>query len=1518
VNRAGKDIAVIGMGCRFPDADSGAALFRNLLHNRDSVREIPLARWNAQALYQPPTHAAHEGPSISSKWGGFIDGVELFDSRFFKILPTEAELLDPQQKLFLTCSWEALEDAGYARRSATAGKPIGVYAGVTWSEFSLYANEYGYLHNRYRGAGSLYWGIPNRVSYFFDFTGPSLAIDTACSSSLVALHLAVQSLQSGETSMALAGGVNLNLHPAKYLFLSGSNFLSTEGKCRGFGEGGSGYVPSEGVAVLVLKPLAAAVAEGDRIYGVIRGTATNHGGKATGYTVPNPRAHSEVIAAALQRARVTARDISYVECHGTGTDLGDPIEIAGLRMAFEAATRDRNFCGIGTVKSNIGHCEAAAGVAGLIKVLHGMRAGTLPATLHAQEPNRKIDFANSPFYLVQQNRSWRTDGSALFAGVSSFGAGGSNGHCIVQSYAAQPAAVKTARVPRKSAHAPMPQFVPISALNPERTHAYCAELLKYLRVHESAADEPALIDLVHTLQQRESFEHRVAFVAPSLGALKLLLAQYLDDDTPRSVLDAPDADPAQTTAAALWVEGGLKLQDLPRNPASRLLSLPTYAFERVRSWLHTEPTLYARSATDAVLRPLHPLLDENLSVAALGAFAKTLRRDEYFLDEHWVEGDPVLPGVCLMEMVGAAARIYLQQPQVGALALSDVWFLEPVALRADDGAALAALRVEVQFTQSTDHLRFDVLSRGGTLRHTSGKLRTVAAAAPLPLDLAQIAAGCTHAVAPVAFYARFGRSGIVQKGCFQVVTDFRCDTHQAIVQLRLDERFAGDLQYAMNPTLLDGAVQAAMFHVFVQQPETATILPFQVGALIQYRPLEADLTVVASRIHLPSKKYEISLCNRRGDVLAQFQDFVLREHRDKRQALRPLLFAVEQILRQQIAQASTAAARPQAPESTAALQTTACLLLAAPLQAEVLPPHNSSVAWTSLALPSAVADASVFSALTHWIQSQSGLAQVAIVFDADATLASPEAQHADAFAVLSRHARTLFDAAQSIAAANRPADVIVAVCGTGPLRGALAQAGAAMLKCLNAELPKQRWRLLELCAPVARAAVRETLAAEFIGAASAARITYQDGQRLLEVLRELPLQQPAAVLPAAPEAWIVTGGGGRLGMMAAQLLLAAGKHVVLLGRSLLDEAKTLALEAAAAAGRSIAAAPDAGWRYLQCDLTDRRAVAAAVDSAVWRHRSSWGIVHCAGQIQDGAFVQKKWRSVEQVLRAKAESLLLLAECLAEQDVRRLCLFSSLTSLFGNRGQTDYAFANGVLDGFAALAHHVFRSRPGVTVMHWPYWEEGGMRIATDKLGAYADTFLTQALPTAVGLELLTWMLHGEVPQGDRSVAVERAGVVYSDAGLAQLQERLLLKPAPESLPVAPRHDRQPGNQQPSDGEGVAGPQEFGQQEVGQRDKAAEGAPPAGTRMQVQRYLLQFFERQLKLSLTDEDLHLPFAELGVDSIAQMDLINKLERENRFSEIPQSLLVENTTLASLTEFFLEHHRHADYSVRDYSLG
>ena len=695
------DIAIIGIGCRFPDADNGERFFRNLLDNKDSVTEIPAERWSYEDLYAAPP-GEHR---LTAKWGGFLSDISSFDARFFKILPSEAELLDPQQKLFLTCSWEALEDAGYARRAATAGRQVGVYAGVTWNEFSLYANEYGYLHNAYKGPGSLYWGIPNRVSYFFDFAGPSIAVDTACSSSLVAIHLAAQGLRSGECEMALAGAVNLNLHPAKYLFLSGSNFLSSEGKCRGFGEGGDGYVPSEGVAVIVLKTLEAAEQAGDRIYGIIKATATNHGGNATGYTVPNPRAQAGVIHTALQQAGINPRDIGYVECHGTGTELGDPIEVAGLRMAFEKATDAKGFCGIGTVKSNIGHTEATAGLAGLIKVLYSMRHAELPATLHAEQPNRKIDFANSPFYLVKQNQPWSDQNGTRLAGISSFGAGGSNGHCIVQSYLGD----KPASKPVEAAT----YAIPISSANKERTLAYCARLKAYLEEHNASVD---LADIAFSLRRRESFAHRRVFLVDSVPALIDLLAETIKAGEGESIkaVDGALIDPCYLELqdwAQKWVGAAASLADMPIAGEGALISIPTYAFERNRSWLHASRYLY-RKPLDASLR-LHPLVDSNSSTIAGGEFNKRLHRNEYFVEEHLILDEPVLPGVCLVEMALSCGRIYLDAT---AVSLADVWFVEPVKL---GGQQALDLQVKIENREP----RFEVLTTRDGLKHVSGKLR---------------------------------------------------------------------------------------------------------------------------------------------------------------------------------------------------------------------------------------------------------------------------------------------------------------------------------------------------------------------------------------------------------------------------------------------------------------------------------------------------------------------------------------------------------------------------------------------------------------------------------------------------------------------------------------------------------------------------------------------------------------------------------------------------------------------------
>jgi thioester reductase-like protein len=429
-----QDVAVVGLAGTYPESASVDELWANLAQGKDCIREIPKERWDHERYFDESKDA--KGKSYG-KWGGFVPDADRFDASFFRISPAEAKLLDPQERLFLENAWRCLEDAGLPRR-ALEGRRVGVFAGVMWGQYQLLLSED-------RGAltapSSSYASIANRVSYFFDLHGPSMAVDTMCSSSLTAIHLACESIRRGECDVALAGGVSVATHPAKYVQLSALRFLSSDGRCRSFGEGGDGYVPGEGVGTIVLRPLGDAVENRDRIYAVIRATSVNHGGRSNGYTVPNPNAQAALIREALGKARVEPESISYVEAHGTGTALGDPIEIVALCKAFEGGGPRPRRCAIGSIKSNIGHAEAAAGIAGVTKVLLQLQHRTLVPSIHSSVLNRNIDFEATPFRVQRELAGWEhADGLPRRACVSAFGAGGANSHVVLEEWLEERAA----------------------------------------------------------------------------------------------------------------------------------------------------------------------------------------------------------------------------------------------------------------------------------------------------------------------------------------------------------------------------------------------------------------------------------------------------------------------------------------------------------------------------------------------------------------------------------------------------------------------------------------------------------------------------------------------------------------------------------------------------------------------------------------------------------------------------------------------------------------------------------------------------------------------------------------------------------------------------------------------------------------------------------------------------------------------------------------------------------------------
>jgi acyl transferase domain-containing protein len=596
----------VGLACRFPGARTATQFWDSLAEGRDLVEEI--RRWPLQAFYDPDPKRLD---CSYCKHGGLLSGIDEFDPLFFSLSPKQAELMDPRQRLFLQEAWSALEDAGYSPQ-ALAGKRCGVFVGAEGSsdyftdvrrESEAFGAEF-FLGN----SNSI---LAARIAYYLDLKGPSITIDTACSSSLVALHLACESIRRGESELALAGGVMLMTRPDAYILLSRMGMLSAQGKCRAFDAAADGFVPGEGVGVAMLKPLAQAQADGDTIYGVIKASGINQDGKSNGITAPSAASQAELEQSVYDRSAIDPATISYVEAHGTGTQLGDPVEFEALRSVFTRYTDRRQYCAVGSVKSNIGHTGAAAGIAGLIKVLLSMRHRLLPPSLHFEGSNEQIDFEASPFYLNTRLREWRGEsGLPLRAAVSSFGHSGTNAHMVIEEAPAE-------------LHAIQPQeilcLIPLSAKTEASLRQRAVELQQWLEDDGGAHN---LSDIAFTLQVgRGHFPWRLVFLVSQIPVLRERLNQWLQAGSAphcwsggakaqrsgKFPSDSPAAAPIESMEP--WAEAyssGMEVNWEALWPSRRRrISLPTYPFSRERFWL---PEASTSDASEAGIERVHEIL----------------------------------------------------------------------------------------------------------------------------------------------------------------------------------------------------------------------------------------------------------------------------------------------------------------------------------------------------------------------------------------------------------------------------------------------------------------------------------------------------------------------------------------------------------------------------------------------------------------------------------------------------------------------------------------------------------------------------------------------------------------------------------------------------------------------------------------------------------------------------------------------------------------------------------------------
>jgi len=507
-------IAIIGIGCRFPGANGPKAFWDLLKDGVDAISERPSDYRRNQGYSEQP---CIKGEKMS--WGGYLDNIDEFDAQFFGISPREAVSMDPQQRLLLEVAWEALEDAGQVPERLS-GQSVGVFVGISGCDYGTMLRTFSEM-DIYAATGNAWSVAANRISYLLNFQGASLSIDTACSSSLVAVHLACKSLQNGESTLALAGGVNLLLSPEVTDAFAKAGMLAPDGRCKTFSAEANGYVRGEGAGIVVLKSLSKALQDNDPIYALIPGSAVNQDGRSNGLTAPNGPAQEEVLREAYRRTGISPGKIQYIEAHGTGTSLGDPIEAKALGKVLATERSPENPCFIGSAKTNIGHLEAAAGIAGLIKVALAMRHRQIPASLHFDNPNPYIPFEELPLRVQTELGPWPDMSSSLLAGVSSFGFGGTNAHVVLESF--QSTSIKKHNMMNYLPKAK--QLLPISASDQEALRDLAQSYRDYI---SGEGNNFSLKDICYTAGARRGHhDHRLALVVSSKEDVADHLEMYL-------------------------------------------------------------------------------------------------------------------------------------------------------------------------------------------------------------------------------------------------------------------------------------------------------------------------------------------------------------------------------------------------------------------------------------------------------------------------------------------------------------------------------------------------------------------------------------------------------------------------------------------------------------------------------------------------------------------------------------------------------------------------------------------------------------------------------------------------------------------------------------------------------------------------------------------------------------------------------------------------------------------------------
>ncbi|HEY6391954.1 MAG TPA: type I polyketide synthase [Bryobacteraceae bacterium] len=1267
-------IAIVGMAGRFPGARSTDEFWNNLVAGMESIsrfstEELIRAGNDPDLIARPAYVPAH----------GVLDGVENFDARFFGFTPREAEITDPQHRIFLECCWEALENAAYdpLRHAGItgiyAGAGINTYllsnlisAGVAADPTSTFQAS---IHNKNDH-------LTTRVAYKLNFRGPAITVQTACSTSLVAVSLACQSLLSYQCDMALAGGVSVNVPQVRgYLYQEGGT-ASPDGRCRAFDSQAQGTIDSNGAGVVVLKRLEDALASGDHIYAVIKGVAINNdGAHKQGYTAPGVDSQAEVVAMAQAMAGFEPADVSYVEAHGTGTALGDPVEMAALMQAFSRATNNRKqYCAVGSVKTNIGHLDAAAGVAGLIKTALALQHRRIPPSLHFETPNLRIDFANSPFFVNSRLAEWESAGAPRRAGVSSFGIGGTNAHVALEQ------APDVAATPSDRPW----QLLPLSAA----TESALEKTTGNLAAHLAAHPDLTIADVSHSLQVGRSVlpYRRAAICRDTSDAVRVL-----ESLSPDRVLSRHQE---KIRRPAVFLFPGQGSQSV--NMAAELYRFqPVFRRELDRCSELLQPHL-GRRILDVIFSPENAgLLDQT------GFTQPALFAVEYALARLWMD-----LGLQPQAMLGHSIGEYVAACLAGVFTLEDA--LAVVAFR---GKLMQSLPEGAMLAVPLGELETAVLLTGGlSIAAVNGAERCIVAGTPAEVArLEAVLSGRGISVQRLATNRAF-HSAMTKPAMDSLRELFKNIPLQSpkipylsnvtgtwigpedatspdywARHLRRTVRFAEGLDEVLK--IPDA--------VFIEAGPGKTL-----KTLTRWHPAKsASHVVIAS---LPSRDERTSdyphFLRAVGEAWVAGMEIQWSGlHEGERRLRVPLpTYPFE---RQRYWIEGRPAAKSAAPESSLADW------FYVPVWKRTEPVRGNSTAltgqrWMVLASPNSFG---------------ARIAVALIQRGADVSIVAPGAAFPDSMADRSFivHAgelgfHSLIELAQALGKqAATPVSITVVSSGMQSVLATdtVAAENATLLgavKVIPLEYDHVRCRSIDVALPEAGSAEEATLIASVIGetlATGAGTIAaWRGGERFVQRFERTRLAADTQVWKQSG-VYLITGGFGGVGFAVAEHLARTCRaRLILLSRSAASKGHAAGVGRLEALGAQVFAAA--------ADVTDRAAMAQALGQAREKFGRIDGVIHAAGIAGGGMIQLRRPDAMERVLAPKIDGTRILAESIAADKPEFFVLMSSLAGVVGRPGQVDYSAANAFLDAFAR--EHTARTGIRTVSIDWGEWRGVGM------------------------------------------------------------------------------------------------------------------------------------------------------------------------------------------------------------------